>query len=179
MFENLRRDATKYRKSYGVIPHPGFWIIAVYRLGVWAHALPSALLRFPFLVLYRLARFPLRHFFNVDIWAGKRGARIGAGLYLIHPRNVLIGAGVEIGADCLIFHEVTIGTGPIPGVPNIGNNVDIYVGARVLGGVSIGDHCMIGANCVVTQDVPARSVVVPPAVRVIPRSLSPIARGSP
>jgi serine O-acetyltransferase len=134
------------------------------------------LLRIPFWLLYRVARFPLRHFFNVDIWAGARGARIGAGMYLIHPRNVIIGAGVEIGEDCLIFHEVTIGMGPVPGVPKIGKNVDIYVGARILGGISIGDQSMIGANCVVTQNVPPRMVVVPAPIRAIPRSLSPVAR---
>jgi serine O-acetyltransferase len=178
MFANLRRDAAKYPGRGGWYLHPGFWIIAVYRLGVWAHSLPSAFLRVPFWVLYRLARFPLRHLFNVDIWAGARGCRIGAGLYLIHPRNVIVGIGVEIGEDCLIFHEVTLGTGPMPGTPKIGNNVDIYVGARVLGGVTIGDHCMIGANCVVTQNVPPRSVVVPPPSRVIPRALSPVANNS-
>jgi serine O-acetyltransferase len=173
MFENLRRDAAKYRVLGGWLSHPGFWIVAVYRLGVWAASMPSAFLRLPAWALYRMARFPLRHLFNVDFWAGSRGARIGAGLCLIHPHNVIIAAGVEIGEDCLIFHDVTLGKGPAPGVPKIGKNVDIYVGARILGGISIGDDCMVGANCVVTQNVPARSVVVPPPVRIIPRSLSP------
>ena len=173
MFETLRRDAAKYDALGGWLSNPGFWIVAIYRLGVWADARPNALLRMPFWLLYRLARFPLRHFFNVDFWAGRRGTRIGAGLCLIHPSDILIGSGVEIGENCLIFHEVTIGRGPTPGLPKIGNNVDIYVGARILGGISIGDNSMVGANCVVTQDVPPRSIVVPPLVRVIPRSLSP------
>jgi serine O-acetyltransferase len=175
MFENLRRDAAKYRSLGGWYSCPGFWIVAVYRLGVWGQSLPHAFLRVPVRVLYRLARFPLRHIFNVDIWAGRSGARIGAGLSLIHPNNIIIGSGVEIGEDCLIFHEVTLGTGPIPGFPKIGNNVDIYVGARVLGGVAIGHHSMVGANCVVMQDVPAHSVIVPAPIRTIPRFLSPSA----
>jgi len=175
MFENLRRDAAKYSSLGGWYSHPGFWIVAVYRLGAWAHSLPNPLLRIPVLVLYRLARFPLRHIFNVDIWAGPRGARIGAGLCLIHPNNIIVGSGVEIGEDCLVFHEVTLGTGPVPGLPTIGSNVDIYVGARVLGGVTVGDRSMIGANCVVTRDVPPGSVVAPPPIRIIPRSLSPLA----
>jgi serine O-acetyltransferase len=178
MFENVRRDAAKYPEPGGWFLHPGFWITAVYRLGVWGHSLPNAFLRAPVWILYRLARFPLHHLFNVDIWAGRSGARIGAGLCLVHPRNIVIGGGVEIGEDCLIFHEVTLGTGPTPGVPRIGNNVDIYVGARVLGGISIGDHCMIGANCVVTQSVRPSFVVVSPPIRVIPRSLSPVARSA-
>ncbi len=175
MFENLRRDAARYATLGGWHAHPGFWIGAVYRLGAWGHALPNAILRIPVRAIYHLARFPLRLLFNVDLWGGRGGARIGAGLCLIHPNNVVIGSGTEIGADCLIFHEVTLGTGPIPGFPKIGSHVDIYVGARVLGGVVIGDHCMIGANCVVTRDVPPRSVVVTASNYVIPRFLSPVA----
>lgn len=175
MFDNLRRDAARYAELGGWYAHPGFWIGAVYRLGMWASSLPHALLRLPFWILYRLLRLPLR-IFNVDVWAGARGARIGPGLCLIHPANIIIGRGVEIGENCLIFHEVTLGTGPTPGIPKIGDNVDIYVGARVLGGVTVGDGSMIGANCVVTKDVPAHSVALAPAMRVIPRSLSKVAR---
>jgi len=54
--------------------------------------------------------------------------------------------------------------------------VDIYPGACVLGGVSIGNRAMIGANCVVTKDVPAESVVVAQPNRIIPRTLSRVAR---
>jgi serine O-acetyltransferase len=173
----LRRDAARYASLGGWQTHPGFWIGAVYRLGVWAHARPSRWLRWPLWVLYRLLRLPLHIFFRVDLWAGARGARIGPGLCLIHPSNVMIGCGVEIGADCLVFHDVTIGTGALPGKPKIGNQVDIYVGARVLGGIAIGDRCMIGANCVVTRNVPEGSVVVTAPSRIIPRSLSMVASG--
>jgi serine O-acetyltransferase len=177
MFENLRRDSARYASLGGWFGHPGFWIIAVYRLGVWADSLPNPFLRVPMWVLYRFARLPLR-IFNVDLWAGRDGARIGAGLCLIHPTDIMIGSGVDIGEDCLIFHDVTLGTGPVPGVPKIGRNVNIYVGARVLGGVGVGDGCMVGANCVVTRDVPAGSVVVTAPVQVIPRALSAVARAA-
>jgi serine O-acetyltransferase len=73
---------------------------------------------------------------------------------------------------------VTIGTGPTPGTPKIGKNVDIYVGARVLGGIVVGDGSMVGANCVVTRNVPPRSVILAAPNRIIPRSLSPVARGA-
>jgi serine O-acetyltransferase len=177
MLENVRRDAARYEGLGGWLTHPGFWIGATYRLGMWAHGMRNPLLRIPLWVLYRFLKIPLR-LFNVDVWAGSRGAAVGPGLCLIHPANVIIGKGVQVGEDCLIFHDVTIGTGPIPGVPRIGNNVDIYVGARVLGGISIGDGVMIGANCVVTRDVPARSVVMAAPARVLPRSLSPVARSA-
>src|SRR6266850_871609 len=176
MLDNLRRDSARYAGLGGWQTHPGFWIGAVYRFGVWAHSRPRRWLRWPLWVLYRLLRLPLGIFFHVDLWAGAHGARIGPGLCLIHPTNVMIGGGVEIGEDCLIFHDVTIGTGALPGKPKIGNKVDLYVGARVLGGIAIGDGCMIGANCVVTRDVPEGSVVVAAPSRVIPHALSIVAR---
>lgn len=174
MFENLRRDRAQYAARGLSLTHPGFWIVAVYRFGAWADSLPL-LLRVPMWVLYRLLKLPLR-IFNVDLWAGRRGARIGAGLCLIHPGNIIVGGGVEMGEDCLIFHEVTIGTGHTPGTPKIGRNVTIYPGARVLGGIVIGDNSMVGANCVVTKDVPPESIIVVAPSRVIPRALSPMAR---
>ena len=174
MLDYVRRDAARYRTKW--FSYPGFWITAIYRLGNWAHR-QRALLRIPVWVVYRVLRLVFR-IYSVDVWAGKRGARIGPGLCLIHPMSIIIGKGAEIGEECLIFHDVTIGTGPTPGVPKIGNNVDIYAGARVLGGVVIGDGVMIGANCVVTRDVPAGSVVVTAPCRVIPRSLSAVARAA-
>lgn len=177
MFENLRRDITKYEDHGKWYTNPGFWIVAIFRFGMWADSLPSKFLRIPMWVLYRLLKLTLRRY-NVHLWAGRSGTRIGAGLKLIHPTNVMIGNNVEIGEDCLIFHDVTLGTGQIPGTPKIGNNVDIYPGARVLGGVTIGDNSMVGANCVVTRDVPSDSIILTPPGRVIPRSLSPVARGA-
>lgn len=174
MFDNLKRDAAKCMKWYA---DAGFWIVAIYRFGVWADSLPRPFLRIPMWVLYRILRLPY-FFFKVHLWAGPKGARIGAGFHLIHPTNVMIGSGVEIGEDCLIFHDVTLGTGQVPGTPKIGGNVDIYCGARVLGGVTVGDGSMVGANCVVTRDVPGASVILAAPGRVMSRSLSPVARGA-
>jgi serine O-acetyltransferase len=175
MFENLRRDMAQYEDLGRWYANAGFWIVAIYRFGNWADFLPGRFLRIPMLVLYRLLKLPFRSY-NVHLWAGRNGARIGAGLKLIHPTNILIGSGVEIGEDCLVFHDVTLGTGQIPGKPKIGNNVDIYPGARVLGGITIGDRSMVGANCVVTRDVPPESIIITAPSRVIPRALSPVAR---
>jgi serine O-acetyltransferase len=118
-------------------------------------------------------KLPWRILLNVYI---PPTARIGPGLCLIHPYNILIAPNVVIGENCLIFHEVTLGTGPTAGVPTLGNDVDVYVGARILGGVRIGDASMIGANSVVTKSIPARSVVVAPPMRIVPRSLARVAR---
>ena len=143
MFENLRRDFQKYTLYGRWYINSGFWIVAIYRFGVWADSLPSKVLKIPLGILYRLLKLLFRSN-HVLLWAGHRGARIGAGLRLIHPTNILIGHGVEIGENCLIHNDVTLGTGQLPGMPKIGNNVTIYPGARILGGVVIGDNAMVG-----------------------------------
>lgn len=80
--------------------------------------------------------------------------RIGGGLLLPHPGGIVIHPDVEIGPNCLIFQQVTLGFWN-GGVPRIGGHVDIGAGAKILGGVAIGDHARIGANAVVVHDVPA------------------------
>jgi serine O-acetyltransferase len=175
MFDNLRRDSAAYEGLW--YRRAGFWITVIYRFGVWADSLPTLFLRVPVWSLYLCLKLLLGLFtFNISLWAGKRGAHIGPGLCLFHPSNIMIGRGVEIGQQCQIYHEVTLGTGQIPGTPKIGNYVTIYPGARLLGGVKIGDRTMIGANCVVTKDVPAGSIILAAPSRIIPRSLSTQAR---
>jgi serine O-acetyltransferase len=87
------------------------------------------------------------------------GTRIGGGLLLPHPNGIVIHPDVIIGPNCLIFQQVTLGTGE-HGVPRIGGHVDIGAGAKILGGISIGDHSKIGANAVVLKDVPPFATAV-------------------
>jgi serine O-acetyltransferase len=93
-------------------------------------------------------------------------ARIAGGLLLPHPNGIVIHPSAEIGPNCLIFQQVTIGAGK-GGVPRIGGHVDIGAGARVLGGITVGDHALIGANAVVLSDVPAGATVVGIPARVV------------
>lgn len=175
MFDNLRRDSAEYNGQW--YRRVGFWITLIYRFGVWADSMPSLFLRVPMWTVYIFLKMLLAMFTsNIFLWAGRKGAHIGPGLCLVHPFNVLIGRGVEIGEQCQIYHEVTLGTGQIPGTPKIGNHVTIYPGARLLGGIVIGDRSMIGANCVVTKDVPSGSIILAAPSRIIPRSLSMQAR---
>jgi serine O-acetyltransferase len=175
MFETLRHDIRRYSTAGRWYANAGFWIVANYRFGTWAHSLRNPFFRLFFWALYRLLRLPLS-IYNVHLWAGAGGARIGPGLVLIHPHNIMIGSGVEIGEDCLILHDVTLGTGQTLGTPKIGNNVDVYVGARILGGVVVGDRSIVGANSVVTRDIPPDCVMLAAPGRVLPRALSPVAR---
>jgi serine O-acetyltransferase len=98
-------------------------------------------------------------------------AKIGGGLLLPHPTGIVIHPEAVIGANCLIFQGVTLGTGPFPGLPRVGAGVDIGAGAKLLGGITIGDGAKIGANAVVLCDVPAGAT----AVGVPARNLEPSA----
>ncbi|MEM6742869.1 MAG: serine acetyltransferase [Pseudomonadota bacterium] len=95
--------------------------------------------------------------------------RIGGGLILPHPNGVVINPGAEIGPNCLIFQQVTIGVSRSrTGVARIGGHVDIGAGARIIGPVTIGDHALIGANAVVAQDTLPYAVLAAPAAQVLP-----------
>jgi serine O-acetyltransferase len=85
---------------------------------------------------------------------------IAGGLVLPHPNGVVLHPEARIGPNCILFQQVTIGTGPKPGVPELGGHVDVGPGAKILGGVRIGDHAVIGANAVVLSDVPEGCVAV-------------------
>lgn len=170
MFETIREDAMRYRWADGSRPwqcltYPGFWITLTYRFGHWGAARRSRLLRRLLHVLHVLLAFPWKACKNVDLPAS---AVIGGGLRMVHPHSILIPNHVEIGSGVSVYHEVTFGTGPIPGVPKVGNNVMIYPGAKLLGGITVGDNVYIGANAVLTKDAPDNSTVAAPLSRVIP-----------
>lgn len=110
----------------------------------------------------------LRHRF----WSVVTGAeiplncQIAGGLLLPHPNGVVIHPDVVIGPNCLIFQQVTLGHAG-RGVPRVGAHVDIGAGAKVIGPVSLGDFARIGANAVVTSDVPQGRTAVGVPARLI------------
>ena len=112
----------------------------------------------------------LRHrFWSVTTGADiPLGCRIGGGLLVPHPNGVVIHVDAEIGPNCLIFQQVTIGAIE-DGVPTLGGHVDVGAGAKILGDVRVGDNALIGANAVVVKDVPPGATAVGiPAVSIGP-----------
>lgn len=101
-----------------------------------------------------------------------KNAIIGKGISFPHPNGIIIGDRAEIGYDCIIYHQVTLG-GKILGdakagnYPKIGNNVTIFAGAKIIGAINIGDKSIIGANSVVNKDVPKNTVVAGIPAKVI------------
>lgn len=87
---------------------------------------------------------------------------IGKGLYIPHAGTIVVNAGTVIGDNCTILQGVTVGSNFFKeryGAPIIGNNVYIGAGAKIIGSIRIGDNVTIGANSVVTKDVPSDVVV--------------------
>lgn len=89
-------------------------------------------------------------------------ADIGQNFVLVHTLGTVVGPRARIGNNCTMYHGVTIGTkyDTSKAFPSIGDDVVVYAGAKVLGGISVGDGAVVGANAVVLSDVPARAVMV-------------------
>ena len=133
--------------------YPGFHAVLLHRL---AHKLYLA--RIPLLprVISQFGRF----FTGIEIHPG---ARIGHRFFIDHGMGVVIGETAEIGDDVLLYQGVTLGgTGNEKGKrhPTLGNRVVVGAGAKVLGGIRIGDDVKIGAGTVVVRAVPDNSTVV-------------------
>lgn len=101
------------------------------------------------------------------------GATIGPGLMISHGQGIVVGQWATIGARCTLLQQATLGaTGmaKLDAMPRVGDDVFIAAGARLLGGIVVGDGALIGANAVVTRDVPAggRAVLVKDAVAIQP-----------
>lgn len=99
------------------------------------------------------------------------GAVIGKRFVIDHGVGIVIGETAVIGDDVLMYHGVTLGgktLDPVKRHPTIGNNVIVGAGSKLIGNITIGDNCAIGANAVVTKDMPAGTVAVGVNARLLP-----------
>ena len=89
-------------------------------------------------------------------------SRLGSPILMPHPYGIIIERGTVVGSRVTIMEQVSLGrkTAADPGVPVIEDNVTIGAGARVLGAVRVGRGATVGANAVVTRDVPSHCTVV-------------------
>lgn len=97
------------------------------------------------------------------------GATIGRRLVIDHGTGVVIGETAIIGDDVLIYHGVTLGgvlNAPVKRHPTIGNRVILGANSIVLGNITIGDDCKIGAGAIVVKDLPAGKVAVAPTATI-------------
>jgi serine O-acetyltransferase len=118
---------------------------------------------------HRLA--PLEMLFNkLNVIFGQcvigRGAEFGPGFVLIHANGVVINGAVHGGEHVYLEHQVTIGAERGES-PRLGDRIFIGAGAKIVGPVALGDDSKVGANAVVTKDVPAGATVVGIPARVV------------
>ena len=170
MLADLRADLERYTRLVkepmgtlrlwrSFLETQGIWAVTMYRFGRWANSEAPRPLRTPAKAAYLVG------FKMVEVLAGvslPANARIGKGFYVGHYGNIIVHPETVMGERCSISQGVTIGElgGSRAGVPRIGNDVYIGAGAKVLGGITIGDGAIIGANAVVIADVPARATAV-------------------
>lgn len=143
------------RSRWEVLLYPGVLALGFHRMAHWLY-------RGELFFLARLVNNIGRFLTAIDIHPG---ATIGRNFFIDHG-FVVIGETAEIGDDVTIYQLVTLGgTNPTDGVagkrhPTIGNGVIIGSGAQVLGPIAVGDRARIGANAVVTKDVPEGATMV-------------------
>lgn len=163
MFDGLLED---YRTHGGF--SPGFFALAVHRLGAWRYRLRPRLLRAPFLALYRAGSVAVQCLTGIEIPCE---ARRGRRLKIEHHSGIIVHGAAVLGDDVVLRQGVTIGLKRTneSAAPVIGDRVDIGAGAKILGAIRIGDDAVIGANAVVLVDVPAGWIAAGVPARPRPR----------
>ena len=143
------------RSRWEVMLYPGVWALGLHRV---AHWLFEADLFFAARLINHISRFLTA----IDIHPG---AKIGRNFFIDHG-FVVIGETADIGDNVTMYQGSTLGgTNPTNGVggkrhPTIGDDVIISLGAAILGPLMIGKGSRIGANAVVTKDVPQGATMV-------------------
>ena len=162
LFRNLRdeidatlaRDPAARSRMEVVLCYPGFQALLFYRLAHWF-----------WMRGWRLAGRFVSHMgrcaTGIEIHPG---ARIGKRLFIDHGMGVVIGETAEIGDDCTLYQDVTLGGTSLERGqkrhPTLGNDVIVSAGAQVLGPFRVGDGARIGAQAVVLKEVPDGATMV-------------------
>ena len=155
------QDPAARSNAENAIVYSGLHAIWSHRIAHKMWAVPA--LRSPARVLAQFTRFLT----GIEIHPG---ATIGRRFFIDHGMGVVIGETAEIGDDVMLYHGVTLGGRALvkrKRHPTLGNRVTVGAGAKILGPVVIGDDSAVGANAVVTHDVPPDSVAtgIPATVR--------------
>lgn len=170
LLELIRAEYRFYQRDW---TKPGFRAMAVYRFGVWALAFPRHTFGEEFVGkaldrIYLVAHRYVRNQHGIEL---PRRTRVGKALTLAHQGGIVIHQHAVIGDRCLIHQNVTIGNagrGLTPDqAPVIGDDVELGVGAAILGHVKVGDGARIGANVVVYIDVPPNATLVASSPRLV------------
>ena len=164
MLRQVREDYVAHQCDWSL---PGLRALAVHRFGGWSASVRSSWYGWFFERVYKTLYIHVRNHYHIELprttVVGRR-LRIGhQGAIVIHPRS-------SLGDDCVLRQNVTIGAANEETAdrgPRLMNRVEVGCGAVIVGGVTIGDDVRIGPNAVITMNIPAGSVVVAAAPRII------------
>jgi len=156
VFDNIRKDLHTYQNDWGA---QGFWVMIVYRFGRWRYTVKPAILRKLFSLLYKISYKFIQIITGIELPCE---AEVGDNFIIDHFGGIVISGYAKFGNNCRIRNGVVVGLKNVskPIAPQIGDDVDIGAGAKILGPITIGNRVDIGANAVVIKDVPDDSIAV-------------------
>jgi serine O-acetyltransferase len=157
-----------YRAHGSRLGAQGFWAVAVYRYGRWAQARSNRLARKGLGLHYRVLHKAVQVVGGIEL---PREAEVGRHFIIDHAGGIVISGFAKLGDNCRVRPGVVIGLADVddPCAPELGDNVDVGAGAKVLGRIRVGNNVRIGANAVVVRDVPDDSIAVGVPAVVKPR----------
>lgn len=147
-------DFTTHGRDWG---SEGFWTLFWHRIGNWRMGLPKPL-RMPMTLLYRFMAVWTRRSTGIFL---PYTVHVGRRVRLEHLGGMILVA-QWIGDDVIIRQNTTFGIARLDGLedrPVIENGVEIGAGAVIVGAIKVGAQAVIGANAVVTRDVPGRAIM--------------------
>jgi serine O-acetyltransferase len=175
LFELIREDYRTHRRDWTL---PGFRAVVVYRFGVWVRGLRVRLLRAPLSRIYNFLYRYVRNHYAIEL---PSSAKVGRRVVIGHQGGIVVHWRAEIGDDCLIRQNVTLGAvneERVLQAPILGNRVEVGCGAAIIGAVHIGENVRIGPNAVVTVNIPADSTVVASPARIVQVKTRPMPKAN-
>jgi serine O-acetyltransferase len=160
LWQTIREDLKCHDGWWGA---PGFQAMLFYRIGVWAARQPKVLGVLP-AAIYKVGNTFVRCLYGIELY---RSAKIGRRFRIAHQSGIVLHHNVEIGNDCVIRQNVTIGQARQGRPPKLGDRVDVAPGAVIFGDITIGNDVNIGPNCVVMANIPDGATVVMSPPRVV------------
>lgn len=150
-----------------------FWESVIFKAGFQA------------VLLYRLSHWLFQRGWIYTAWLLSRlsvaitgaeiefNAEIGPGMFVSHPVGIVVGRGTVIGSHVTLFQGVTFGVkswhpDAIRKFPTVGDKCYFFAGAAVLGDVSIGNNCIVGAHAVLTTDLPDGGMALGVPAKIYP-----------
>ena len=176
--ELIRSDLSRFTETFALRGQPFskrrvFWESLIFKAGFQA------------VLFYRLSHWLFQRGWIYSAWSLSRlslaitgaeiefNAEIGPGMFVSHPVGIVVGRGTVIGSEVTLFQGVSFGVkswhpDDIRKFPRVGNKCYFFAGASVLGDVTIGNNCIVGAQAVLTTDVPDGGLAVGIPARIYP-----------